>query len=58
LSEDEIDKLLGAAYEDDRRTVTRLLDRGVDVNASPASAPGFTALHRASRAAASLASSC
>jgi ankyrin repeat protein len=47
LKSDPVGALLEAAIKGDVWTLTYLLDHGVDVNASPASAPGATALHGA-----------
>ena len=47
LERDPVGALLDAAFQGDTGTVTYLLDHGVDVNASRASAPGVTALHGA-----------
>ena len=47
LERDPVGALLDAAFQGDTGTVTYLLDHGVDVNASRASAQGVTALHGA-----------
>lgn len=44
---DPVDALLQAAVKADLWTLTYLLDRGVDIDASSRSAPGITALHGA-----------